>query len=334
MQRYDLEQECQVLRARVFELEAQLSAHTKEVSPENGAHTYTNGHSTYTNGHSTYTNGHAGPSSTDLKLSGVLRALLDHLEIAVWAIDSGGIFTFQDGKGLKRAGLVASQFVGKSIFSLYGDDGSTVECIHAALAGKSKQGVTEAHGISWQTWYIPVHGSAGDVEQVVGLSFDITDSLQTKRELEAKIALVDRQHEVIQNLETPVIQVWDQVLTLPMVGVVDSRRAARVTDDLLNAVSRTQARFAILDLTGVDIVDTSTAAHMLNIITAVRLLGAEGIITGIRPNVAQTVVSLGLDLSRVKTLSTLRDGLAYAIRALGDRPDRPRSAMERGLRSD
>jgi anti-anti-sigma regulatory factor len=121
---------------------------------------------------------------------------------------------------------------------------------------------------------------------------------------------------VINDLETPVIQVWDRVLTLPMVGIVDSRRAARMTDDLLRQVARTQAHFAILDLTGVEVVDTATAGHLLNIASAVRLLGAESIITGIRPNIAQTIISLGVDLTRIRTLATLRDGLALAIRSL------------------
>jgi anti-anti-sigma regulatory factor len=148
------------------------------------------------------------------------------------------------------------------------------------------------------------------------MSLNVTEAHQAKAELEAKLAVIQRQQEVIFNLETPIIQVWDEVLTLPMVGVVDSKRAARLTDDLLGRVTQTQARFAILDMTGVDVVDTGTAGHILNIIAAVRLLGAEGIITGIRPNVAQTMISLGLDLSRVRTLATLRDGLSFAIRRL------------------
>ncbi|UQA63572.1 STAS domain-containing protein [Polyangium aurulentum] len=136
------------------------------------------------------------------------------------------------------------------------------------------------------------------------------------RQLASQLALIDRQREVIRNLETPIIQVWDRVLTVPMMGVVDSGRAARVMDDLLAAVTRDGARFAILDLTGVEIVDTATAAHLLSLINAVRLLGAEGIITGIRPNVAHTVVSLGLDLSSIIAKSNLREGLAFAIRRM------------------
>ncbi|HSO00684.1 MAG TPA: STAS domain-containing protein, partial [Candidatus Nanopelagicales bacterium] len=135
--------------------------------------------------------------------------------------------------------------------------------------------------------------------------------------------IIERQQEVIRNLETPILQVWDRVLTLPMIGVVDSRRAARVMDDLLAAVVRGRARFALLDLTGVDIVDTSTANHLIGMIRAVRLLGAEGIITGIRPDVAQTIVSLGVDLSSIVTVATLRDGLSLAIKRMSREKARP-----------
>lgn len=102
-------------------------------------------------------------------------------------------------------------------------------------------------------------------------------------DLRTKIALIERQQQVIQALSTPIIEVWDKVLTLPMVGLVDSVRAAEVMDNLLMQVSRKGARFAILDLTGVEAVDTGTASHLLKLIQALRLLGAEGIITASSP---------------------------------------------------
>ncbi len=249
-----------------------------------------------------------------LHMARMLKTLLDHLDVVVWSVDANAVFTFQDGRGLQTVGLTPGQFLGKNILEMYE---FSRENIHQALSGVTAHDYTETHGVAWESWYVPILEEAGAVEGVIGMSLNITETRRAKLELEAKLALVERQQEVIRNLETPVIQVWDHVLTLPMVGVVDSRRAARVTEDLLDAVSRTQARFAILDLTGVDIVDTATAGHILDIITAVRLLGAEGIITGIRPNVAQTMVSLGLDMSRVSTLATLRDGLALAMRKLG-----------------
>ncbi|WP_170319684.1 PAS domain-containing protein [Polyangium spumosum] len=255
------------------------------------------------------------------RMARILKCLLDHLDIVVWEMDAQSTFTFHDGRGAESAGLSRGALVGKKSREVYGDDAF----LSRALAGVAGHERSCSHGVCWEHWAIPVT-SDGMVSGVIGMSLNVTEAHQAKLELEAKLAVIQRQQEVIFNLETPVIQVWDHVLTLPMVGVVDSKRAARVTDDLLAQVSRTQARFAILDLTGVDVVDTATAGHMLNIISAVRLLGAEGIITGIRPNVAQTMVSLGLDLSQVRTLATLRDGLSFAIRSLPEDRGSPRRA--------
>ncbi|UQA60825.1 PAS domain-containing protein [Polyangium aurulentum] len=250
----------------------------------------------------------------------MLRLLLDHLDIVVWAVDDQGVFTFQEGKGLAAAGMRPGQLTGKAIVDVY--DQKTVPGVLRALRGQSTHEMNEMQGIYWESWHIPIVED-GKLAGAMGLSLNVTEWFRTKADLESKLSLIERQQEVIRNLETPVIQVWDKVVTLPMVGIVDSRRAGRVMDDLLAAVTRTQAQFAILDLTGVEIVDTSTAAHLIQLVQAVRLLGAEGIITGIRPNIAQTVVSLGLDMSRVTTLATLRDGLALCIRRLSTGRRRP-----------
>ncbi|MDI1450957.1 PAS domain-containing protein [Polyangium sp. 6x1] len=247
-----------------------------------------------------------------LRMARILESLLDHLDVVVWVTDAKGNFTFHDGHGCAAAGFKRGSLLGSSIFEISPGD----RLVERALQGIAGNERSQLNGVFWDNWVMPFGDDGKETTGALGLSLNITEAHQAKVELEAKLAVIQRQQDVIFNLETPIIQVWDHVLTLPMVGVVDSRRAARVTDDLLAEVSRTQARFAILDLTGVDVVDTATAGHMLNIITAVRLLGAEGIITGIRPNVAQTMVSLGLDLSRVRTLATLRDGLGFAIRKL------------------
>jgi rsbT co-antagonist protein RsbR len=105
-------------------------------------------------------------------------------------------------------------------------------------------------------------------------------------------------------------------------GLVDSVRTAEIMDNLLQAVSRLRVRYAILDLTGVEVVDTGTASHLIGMIEAIRLLGAEGILTGIHPMIAQTVVSLGVDLSRVTVHAKLRDALQYCLVRLGAKKKR------------
>lgn len=263
-----------------------------------------------------------------LRMAKVLQVLLDHLDIVVWSADENGVFTFHDGRGCEPIGIPRGSLLGKNIFELF----PLSPGMQQAFMGTPQHDMSQVDTIVWENWYVPEKDHKKNVWNVIGLSLDVTKSHEAKAELEAKLALIERQQSVINDLETPVIQVWDRILTLPMVGVVDSRRAARVTDDLLEQVSRTQARFAILDLTGVEVVDTATAGHVLNIISAVRLLGAEGIITGIRPTIAQTIISLGLDLARVRTLATLRDGLAFAIRKLAEQEATSNTPVLRALR--
>ena len=150
------------------------------------------------------------------------------------------------------------------------------------------------------------------------VSMILTEARRTERDLRDKIAMIERQQAVIRELATPIIEVWDNVLTLPMLGVVDSVRAAEVMENLLIHVSKKASRFVILDVTGVEAVDTSTAGHLLKVIQALKLLGAEGIITGIRPSVAQTMVALGVDMEQITTLARLRDGLRLCMKRLRD----------------
>ena len=142
---------------------------------------------------------------------------------------------------------------------------------------------------------------------------EVEERRQTEQALRDKLEVIRRQDEAINALSTPVLQVWDGVLALPLIGAIDSRRASGLTERLLGEIVRTRSRFAILDLTGVDLVDTSTADHLLRVIGAVELLGACVIITGIGPAVAQTLTSLGLDLSRLTIRRNLQEGLRYCI---------------------
>ncbi|WP_276082587.1 STAS domain-containing protein [Nannocystis punicea] len=183
----------------------------------------------------------------------------------------------------------------------------------------------------------PVLSAEGTVEEVLQIHLHVGELKQSEEELreqnrrleeavqartaelEAKLQLIESQQEVIRELSTPIIEVWDGVITLPIVGLIDSVRTAEIMDSLLQAVARTRARFAILDLTGVEVVDTGTASHLIGMIQAIRLLGAEGILTGIHPVIAQTVVALGVDLTRVTVHAKLRDALQYCLTRLAER---------------
>ncbi len=137
---------------------------------------------------------------------------------------------------------------------------------------------------------------------------------EVERGLREKLDIIKQQEEAIQALSTPILQVWEGVLALPIIGILDSARAASVMERLLAEIVRSQCRYAILDLTGVEHVDASTADHILRIVQAVELLGARALITGIRPAVAQAMTELGVDLSRLVTLSHLQKALEHCIR--------------------
>jgi rsbT co-antagonist protein RsbR len=126
-----------------------------------------------------------------------------------------------------------------------------------------------------------------------------------------------RQQEETLELSTPVVKLWDGVLALPMIGTLDSARTQVVMESLLQRIVETGAEVAIIDITGVPTVDTLVAQHLLKTITAARLMGAECIISGIRPQIAATIVHLGVDLSAVITKATLADAFQVALSRLG-----------------
>ena len=129
--------------------------------------------------------------------------------------------------------------------------------------------------------------------------------------------VINRQQREMLELSTPVVKLSDGILALPMIGTLDSARTQVVMENLLQKVVETGAQIAILDITGVPTVDTLVAQHLLKTVTALRLMGAECIISGVRPQIAQTIVHLGVDLQGVTTKANLADALALALKRTG-----------------
>jgi rsbT co-antagonist protein RsbR len=145
-----------------------------------------------------------------------------------------------------------------------------------------------------------------------GLGLYTTEVYQKGRE-----EIILRQQQEMLELSTPVVQLWDGILGLPLIGTLDSERTQVVMQSLLERIVQTGARIAIIDITGVPTVDTLVAQHLLKTVAAARLMGADCIISGIRPQIAQTVVHLGLDLTTVITKATLADAFAVALSKIG-----------------
>jgi rsbT co-antagonist protein RsbR len=148
--------------------------------------------------------------------------------------------------------------------------------------------------------------------------------------------VIARQQEEMLELSTPVVTLWDGIVALPLIGTLDSARTQVVMESLLQAIVQTNSRFAIIDITGVPTVDTLVAQHLLKTITAARLMGAECILSGIRPQIAQTIVHLGINLEDVITKSKLSDAFRLALERSGrkvvriDKPGNVNSPVLRG----
>ncbi len=138
--------------------------------------------------------------------------------------------------------------------------------------------------------------------------------LTTEQFLKSREAVIQSQQRELLELSTPVVELWENILALPLIGTLDSERTQVVMESLLHKIVETGATIAIIDITGVPTVDTLVAQHLLKTVAAARLMGADCIISGIRPQIAQTIVHLGVNLSEVTTKATLADAFVVAIR--------------------
>ena len=145
-----------------------------------------------------------------------------------------------------------------------------------------------------------------------GLGLYTTEVHQRGRE-----EVIARQQQEMLELSTPVVQLWEGILALPLIGTLDSSRTQVVMESLLQRVVETSAEIAIIDITGVPTVDTLVAQHLLKTVAAARLMGADCMISGIRPQIAQTIVHLGVELGNVSTKATLADAFALALQRTG-----------------
>ncbi|WP_169796549.1 PAS domain S-box protein [Chondromyces crocatus] len=159
-----------------------------------------------------------------------------------------------------------------------------------------------------------VRDEAGRPEALLCVARDLSASKRIEEERQQLYEAVQRQEILLEELSTPLLPIADGVLVAPLVGPVDGQRAARLTEALLQGVTTQHIRVAIVDLTGVREIASETIAGLLRAVQAVRLLGARAVLTGIRPEVARSLVELGAELSGVPTFGTLQAGIAHAVR--------------------
>lgn len=169
--------------------------------------------------------------------------------------------------------------------------------------------------VYWMTGiYSPIRNERNEASHILMAWEDITE--RKLREIKAQKEqqeLIELQASQLAELSTPILSISDTTMVMPLVGAIDSNRAQLIFDSLLQGTAQHRASTIILDITGVPIVDTQVANNLVQASQAVRLLGAEVLITGIRPEVAQTIIGLGINLTGITTRGTLRDGIAYAL---------------------
>jgi len=166
--------------------------------------------------------------------------------------------------------------------------------------------IQDPQALAEQTW--------GASELLDGLGLYTAEAFLKTRE-----DLIRRAQDEMLELSTPVVKLWDGILALPIIGTLDSARTQIVMETLLEAIVNTNSKVAIIDITGVATVDTVVAQHLLKTVTAARLMGAECIISGIRPQIAQTIVHLGINMMDVRSKATLKDAFALALEQTGQR---------------
>jgi methyl-accepting chemotaxis protein len=168
--------------------------------------------------------------------------------------------------------------------------------------------------------YSPVFDLEGHVERVVKFAIDITDKVESARATEIALKQV-REAELIreelnlalEEMSTPVMPIWDGILLLPLIGVVDSARTDKVVNKTLERINETRSKVFLLDISGVPAMDTAVANQLLKISKATRLMGCETVISGLSPAIARTMVELGVEVGEVRTTATLQQAFAIAL---------------------
>lgn len=246
-------------------------------------------------------------------------ALAENAADAVGAGDATGRLTYANAAYQRLTGY-GERVIGMSLTELYveGEDvlAAVLKALGAAGSWRGRLTLRRPDGspVPVAVSAFLLHDASGAVTGSGAILRDLTADLRAEEE---RLALQERviaaQQAALRELSTPLIPVADDVVVMPLIGAVDSARAQQVIETLLTGVGDLRARVAILDITGVSVVDTQVANGLVRAAQAVKLLGANVILTGIRPEVAQTLVQLGVDLTGIVTRGSLKDGITYAL---------------------
>ena len=247
------------------------------------------------------------------------RVLVQNLkDYAIFMIDpEGRIVTWN--KGAQRLkGYTAEEIIGQKSNIFFSQEDLADDKPKRELEIAAKTGRHEDEGWRYRKdgsryWANVVVNAIRDKDDnLIGFAKVIRDMTERRRSEE----VLAQQARDILEISTPVVQVWDGILLVPLIGTLDSQRTQQVMEKLLTSIAETDSPVALIDITGVPTIDTQTARHLVETVTAVRLLGSEVLLTGVRPAIAQTLVHLGIELSGIITRSSLASGLKQALEML------------------
>lgn len=271
--------------------------------------------------------------------SAMLLAFVEQIPVAIGIFRTDGLMLYMNAEGERTFGVPREKMVG-SFNPLTSPQGMTLktqavfaEVVKGATITRppyqydsTHLGPDEARGsVPWvETVVFPLVQPGGAVGYIATLNRDVTALIEQQAALETTRGevleaqrKVEAQRETIAALSSPVIQVWKGILTVPLIGVIDEDRAAKITEDLLDAIVRHRAECVILDVTGVALMDSEVSTYLLSTTRACRLLGCEAALVGIGPGTAQAIVQLGVDLSGIVTRANLEAGIAWAFERRG-----------------
>jgi PAS domain S-box-containing protein len=258
----------------------------------------------------------AAQQANDLHL---FRSLTENATDGILVADPGEQLIYANPAFRQMTGYDQEVFTMKSFEFLYEDITRLPELVehfarHPAWQGVLTYARKDGSTFKGHVSTFPIYETAGPMQAWAAVIRDVTTQMETEQErLHLQEQVIAAQQEALRQLGTPLIVLNDDIVAMPLVGRIDSERAQHMTESLLEGVATHQATIAVLDITGVPTVDTATANTLLQAARAVRLLGAQVILTGIRPDVAQTLIHLQLDMGDVRTFGTFQKGLDFAL---------------------
>ncbi len=256
----------------------------------------------------------------ELQIKGTLiDAFLECIPYKIYFKDKESRFLAVSQSKAEGTGLSREEFKGKTDFDFFTEEEAKVmkeEEVRIMKTGKSviekiqKVEIPDGNEKWYSVTKIPFYDKKGKIIGTLGISRDVTRIKTLELEKGKKLKA---QREELEILSTPVVDVWEGILAVPVLGILDSDRASRISEALLNRIVETRAWAAIVDISGISAVDSAVADLLIRTAQAVKFVGAKVVLTGVGTEIAQTIADLGIDMKGLKTMSTLKDGLKYVI---------------------